>query len=86
MRAAQTVRELAEARQLAPGQIALAWVMQQGHDIVAIPGTRRRTYLEQNVAAAAVTLNARELDILDHAMSQVAGPRYNAALMALVNR
>lgn len=86
MRAAQTVRALAAARQLAPGQLALAWVMQQGEDIVAIPGTRRRAYLEQNVAAASVVLDAHELATLDGAMRQVAGPRYSKERMAMVDR
>lgn len=86
MAAAQTVRELAEARGLAAGQVALAWVMQQGEDIVPIPGTRRRGNLEQNAAAADVTLSASEITALEAALSQVAGPRYNQERMATVDR
>ena len=86
MRAAAIVRELADARGVTPGQIALAWAMHKGDDIVTIPGTRRRTYLEQNVAAAGIALDAREMDILDNALKQVAGPRYSKERMAMVDR
>ncbi len=86
MAAAQAVRELAEARGLAAGQVALAWVMQQGEDIVPIPGTRRRANLEQNAAAADVTLSASEITALEAALSQVAGPRYSQERMATVDR
>ncbi|MFS2005594.1 aldo/keto reductase [Duganella sp. CT11-25] len=86
MQAAQVVREVAEARGLAAGQVALAWVMQQGEDIVPIPGTRRRTNLEQNAAAAEVTLGASEIATLESALKQVAGPRYSKERMATVDR
>jgi len=86
MAAAQAVRALAEARGLAAGQVALAWVMQQGEDIVPIPGTRRRGNLEQNAAAADVTLSASEITALEAALSQVAGPRYSQERMATVDR
>jgi aryl-alcohol dehydrogenase-like predicted oxidoreductase len=86
MAAAQVVRALAEARGLAAGQIALAWVMHQGEDIVPIPGTRRRVNLEQNAAAAEVTLSAADISALETALSQVAGPRYSQERMATVDR
>jgi len=86
MQAAAIVRELADARRVTPGQIALAWAMHKGDDIVTIPGTRRRTYLEQNVAAAGIALDAREMDVLDNALKQVAGPRYSKERMAMVDR
>lgn len=86
MQAAQAVRDLATARGLAPGQIALAWVMQQGDDIVPIPGTRRRSNLEQNAAAADITLSAADMAALEAALQQVAGPRYSAERMATVDR
>jgi aryl-alcohol dehydrogenase-like predicted oxidoreductase len=86
MQAAQVVRDLAAARGLAAGQVALAWVMQQGEDIVPIPGTRRRANLEQNAAAAEVTLSASEIAILENALKQVAGPRYSKERMATVDR
>jgi len=86
MRAAAVVRDMAAARGLAPGQIALAWVLHQGEDIVPIPGTRRRTYLEQNAAADNVELSAEELRTLNTALSHVAGPRYSKERMAMVDR
>jgi len=86
MQAAAIVRELAGARQVTPGQIALAWAMHKGDDIVTIPGTRRRSYLEQNVAATTIALDAREMATLDNALKQVAGPRYSAERMAMVDR
>lgn len=86
MQAAQAVRDLAAARGLAPGQVALAWVMQQGEDIVPIPGTRRRVNLEQNAAAADIVLSAAEMDALESALQQVAGPRYSQERMATVDR
>ncbi|MES2069061.1 MAG: aldo/keto reductase [Pseudomonadota bacterium] len=86
MQAAKTVREIANSRNLAPGQIALAWALHKGEDIVPIPGTKRRTYLEQNVAAAGVSLNVSEMDQLDRALTQVAGLRYNKERMSMVDR
>jgi aryl-alcohol dehydrogenase-like predicted oxidoreductase len=86
MAAAQAVRALAEARGLTAGQVALAWVMHQGEDIVPIPGTRRRANLEQNAAAADVTLGMDEIAALETALSQVAGPRYSKERMATVDR
>jgi aryl-alcohol dehydrogenase-like predicted oxidoreductase len=59
------VREIAEARGVTPGQVALAWLAAQGDDVVPIPGTKRRTYLEENAAAADVTLTPDDLARLD---------------------
>jgi aryl-alcohol dehydrogenase-like predicted oxidoreductase len=72
------VRELAADKHVPPGQIALAWVLAQGDDVVPIPGTKRVRYLEENVAAAAVELTESDLTALDKAMppEQVAGERY----------
>jgi aryl-alcohol dehydrogenase-like predicted oxidoreductase len=88
VRAASTVRELAKRRNLTPGQVALAWLLHKGPDIVPIPGTKRRSYLEENVAAADVTLSAEEVTSLDAALApgNVAGPRYSERLMAQVDR
>jgi aryl-alcohol dehydrogenase-like predicted oxidoreductase len=86
MQAAGIVGDIARARNLAPGQIALAWALHKGDDIVPIPGTKRRAYLEQNVAAAAVMLDAAEMAQLDSALAQVAGPRYSKERMAMVDR
>ncbi|MFZ1426560.1 MAG: aldo/keto reductase [Geminicoccaceae bacterium] len=88
IKAAQVVRDLATAVGAKPGQIALAWLLHQGEDIVPIPGTKRRTYLEENMAAAAITLDAAQLKALDDALApgNVAGPRYNERMMATVDR
>lgn len=78
-----TLRDIAAARGARPGQIALAWVLAQGQDVFAIPGTRRLTYLEENVAAGRIELSADELSRLDHAFREeaVVGDRYPAAIM-----
>lgn len=86
--AAQTVRDLAAARQVKPGQIALAWLLHKGPSIVPIPGTKRRSFLEENVAAAAVALDAAEMSMLDESLAadKISGPRYAAAMMSMVDR
>jgi aryl-alcohol dehydrogenase-like predicted oxidoreductase len=86
--AATAVRELATRKGATPGQIALAWLLHKGPDIVPIPGTKRRRYLEENVGAAGVSLGAKEMTELDAALApeKVAGPRYSAKLMAQVDR
>jgi aryl-alcohol dehydrogenase-like predicted oxidoreductase len=88
MRAASAVRELASRKSATPGQIALAWLLHKGSDIVPIPGTKRRRYLEENVGASAVSLNADEMTALDTALSaeNVAGPRYSERQMSMVDR
>ena len=88
MQAASGVRALAAGKGATPAQIALAWLLHKGPDIVPIPGTRRRSYLEENLAAAAVSLSADEMAALDAALppENVAGPRYGAQGMAQVDR
>jgi aryl-alcohol dehydrogenase-like predicted oxidoreductase len=82
------VRELAARRHATPAQVALAWLLHKGGDIVPIPGTKRRRYLEQNVAAAQLMLDADDMRALDMALppGKVAGPRYGARQMAQVDR
>jgi aryl-alcohol dehydrogenase-like predicted oxidoreductase len=88
MRAASAVRETAAKRGATAGQIALAWLLHKGDDIVPIPGTRRRKYLEQNVAAADVKLTRDDMLSLDAALApeKVSGPRYAPAEQAQVDR
>jgi aryl-alcohol dehydrogenase-like predicted oxidoreductase len=88
MRAAAVVGEVAAELSATPGQVALAWVLHQGQDLVPIPGTKRRRYLEENVAAAEVRLGAAELARLDAALppAAVAGPRYNENMMTYIDR
>src|SRR5215510_9475201 len=87
MRATSIVREIASQKGATPGQVALAWLLHKGDDIVPIPGTKRRSYLEENVGAAALALSTAEIDQLDAALppGSVAGPRYNEQQMALVD-
>jgi aryl-alcohol dehydrogenase-like predicted oxidoreductase len=88
MRAASAVQAMAAEKRVTPGQIALAWLLHKGHDIVPIPGTKRRAYLEENVAAAAIELSREDMAQLDTALApeNVAGLRYNERLMSTVDR
>jgi aryl-alcohol dehydrogenase-like predicted oxidoreductase len=88
MRAAASVRDLAARRGVTPGQIALAWLLHKGDDIVPIPGTKRRTYLEENVAAANIELSPNDMQQLDDALApeRVSGPRYGERMMKYVDR
>jgi aryl-alcohol dehydrogenase-like predicted oxidoreductase len=88
VRAASAVRDLGTRKGVKPGQIALAWLLHKGDDIVPIPGTKRRKYLEENVAAADVRLTRDEMATLDAALApeKVAGPRYSEKAMAQVDR
>ena len=88
MRAASAVQELASRKGATPGQIALAWLLHKGDDIVPIPGTKRRRYLEENVGAVAIKLTREEMVQLEAALSpeNVAGPRYNEKMMSTVDR
>ena len=90
--AAGTVRGIAAARDVKPGQIALAWLLEKGNgfgvDIVPIPGTKRRKYLEENIAAASLKLDAAEMAALDEALApgKISGPRYGKRGMAMLDR
>jgi aryl-alcohol dehydrogenase-like predicted oxidoreductase len=88
MRAAGVVRDIAKPRNATPAQIALAWLLHKGPDVVPIPGTKRRSYLEENIAAASITLEAAEVKKLDEALAPeaIAGPRYSEAAMRWVDR
>ena len=88
MRAAAVVRELAEQKGATAGQVALAWLLHKGSDIVPIPGTKRRRFLEENVAAASLSLSGAEIAQLDLALPPevVAGPRYNERMMSFIDR
>lgn len=88
MQATAIVSEMAGHKGATPGQIALAWLLQKGDDIVPIPGTKRRRYLEENVEAAELALSAEEIERLDTALPPgiTAGPRYNERMMSFVDR
>jgi aryl-alcohol dehydrogenase-like predicted oxidoreductase len=82
---AARVRELAAARGIAPGQLALAWVLSRGEHVVPIPGTKRVAYLEENLAAAEVELSEQEAEQIAAALPPAAGTRYPEAIMGQVN-
>ena len=88
LRAASAVRELATQKGASAAQIALAWLLHKGDDIVPIPGTKRRKYLEENMRATEVTLSAGEMSLLEASLAPdaVAGPRYNESLMVFIDR
>jgi aryl-alcohol dehydrogenase-like predicted oxidoreductase len=72
------VHNIAEARHVKPRQIALTWLLHKGDDIVPIPGTKRRKYLEENVAAETIKLDPAQMKVLDDALApgKVSGTRY----------
>ena len=77
--------EVAEEKGITAAQLAIAWVLAQGEDIVPIPGTKRRTYLEDNAGAADVELTAEDLARIEAELPPVAGERYNESGMAGVS-
>ena len=85
MRIVSKLREIAEEKEITPAQLAIAWVLAQGDDIVPIPGTKRRTYLEENAAAADVELTDEDLARIDAELPEVSGERYEEVGMAAVN-
>jgi len=88
VQAAARVREMAAQKGATPGQIALAWLLHKGDDFVPIPGTKRRSYLEENAGAANLKLSPAEMKQLDEALKPeaVSGPRYNAHYQAFIDR
>jgi aryl-alcohol dehydrogenase-like predicted oxidoreductase len=84
----ERVKEIAAEKGATPGQLALAWLLHQGEDIVPIPGTKRRKYLEENAAATEIVLTAEDLRRIDEVAPRgaAAGERYNEASMRSVNR
>jgi aryl-alcohol dehydrogenase-like predicted oxidoreductase len=88
MRAVSSVRKLAVRKGMTAGQMALAWLLHKGPDIVPIPGTKRRRYLEENVDAVDISLSAEDMAELDTALrpDRVSGSRYSDKQMAQVDR
>jgi aryl-alcohol dehydrogenase-like predicted oxidoreductase len=80
------LEELAAEKGVTSGQLALAWVLAQGDDVVPIPGTKRRSYLEENVGALDVSLSAADLAAIADALPAAAGDRYDPVGMSTVNR
>jgi aryl-alcohol dehydrogenase-like predicted oxidoreductase len=85
MKLANKVSEIADEKGVTPAQLALAWVLAQGDNLVPIPGTKRRTYLEQNARAADVELTPDDLERIDAELPEAVGTRYDDAGMASVN-
>ena len=84
----ERIEAIAGRKGITPGQLALAWVLLQGDDIVPIPGTKRRNYLEENIAAGAVAISAAEMAEIAEVLPKGAacGGRYPETMMGLVNR
>lgn len=88
MQIANRIKELAERYEIQPAQLAIAWLLAQGDDIVPIPGTKRRKYFIENIKAAEITLS-KELIAALHNIGReipVAGPRYNERMMTMIDR
>ena len=81
------LEQIADSKKCSVAQLALAWVLSQGDDIVPIPGTKRRSYLEQNIAAVDITLTVEELRRIEELAPRgiASGPRYPEEIMRLVN-
>jgi aryl-alcohol dehydrogenase-like predicted oxidoreductase len=86
LKIAAKVKEIAAEKGVTPAQLAIAWVLAQGDDVVPIPGTKRRSYLEQNAAAVDVELSHEDLERIEAELPEPAGERYDEAGMATVNR
>lgn len=88
MATAQVVRDVAEKKNATPAQIALAWLLAKGDDIVPIPGTKHVARLEENVGATSIVFRPEEMALLDDALApgKIAGPRYGEKQMAQVDR
>lgn len=88
MRVASTIQQIAKEKKATPAPIALAWLLQKGNDIVPIPGTKRKTYLEENVNATKLSLSEKEMQILNDSLPPgiTAGNRYNEQHMSFIDR
>ena len=88
MRAASVVRDIANQKGATPGQVALAWLLHKGDDIVPIPGTKQRSHLEDNARAVSLSLGPSEMAQLNDALSpeKISGPRYIPERMAQIDR
>ena len=79
--------KLAESKNATPAQLAIAWVLAQGDDIIPIPGTKKRKYLEENAAAVDITLTSQDLQEIETLVAKYPniGQRYSDGAMKLVN-
>lgn len=86
MKCVEALKALATKKGMTAGQLALAWLLDRGNDIVPIPGTKRRKYLRENVAAADVVLTSEDRKYLDESLPPVAGNRYSDQAMKMIDR
>jgi aryl-alcohol dehydrogenase-like predicted oxidoreductase len=88
MRIADSINELAKKKNCAPAQISISWLLHKGKNIVPIPGTKRRIYLEENLGSVNIQLNETEINELESVFSpnKISGNRYLKNMMSLVNR
>lgn len=88
MQKASLIRKLATEKQATPAQIALAWLLNKGSNIVPIPGTKKRAYLEENIRSASIILSSKEMASIDSSLPSGAtsGKRYGEKHMALIDR
>ncbi len=80
------VKDIARSKEVTPGQIALAWLLAQGPDVVPIPGTKRLKYLEENAASVRISLTAEDLARLNDLATQTSGPRYGERGQSMIER
>jgi len=87
-KAASIVHDIAKEVKAAPAQVALAWLLHKGDNIVPIPGAKSRVHLDENLGAGSVKLTAQQVKILDNALApdKISGPRYNEKIMAMIDR
>jgi aryl-alcohol dehydrogenase-like predicted oxidoreductase len=81
----KVVEEIASAKEATAAQVALAWLLHKGRDIVPIPGTKRVKYLEENASSVALRLSGEEMEKLDEISGKILGERYSPELMKAVN-
>src|SRR5262249_16476670 len=86
MRRVEEVKKIAEKKGFTAGQLALAWLLDCGEDIVPIPGTKRRKHLRENLAAADVVLTPEDRKYLDESLPPVSGDRYSEQAMKMIDR
>jgi len=86
MQIVNTLEKMAESKACKAGQLALAWIKAQGHDIFPIPGTKRRTYLKENIDSLDIKLTSKELEQIETVSGSVKGARKNDAGMRLIDK
>jgi len=85
LEAVKVLEQIAKEKGRTPSQLALAWVLAQGDDIVPIPGTKRRKYLQENVQAIDIQLTAKDIERMDSIARDIVGGRYPEAFMRYIN-